>query len=135
MSIIGIGTDLVAIARIETIWNRFGMHFARRILTENELDSLTNHLIKNASNSKNPIHFLAKRFAAKEAVAKALGTGFRPEGILLTEIGVRNDELGRPYLEFFGHTKEVFDKLKVKTHISLSDERDYAMAFVILEAA
>ncbi len=125
MSILGIGTDLVSIARIETIWNRFGMNFARRILTEKEL--------QNLNNSKDPIHFLAKRFAAKEAVAKALGTGFRPEGILLTEIGVLNDDLGRPYLEFIGHTEQVFDKLGAMTHISLSDEREYAMAFVILE--
>jgi holo-[acyl-carrier protein] synthase len=127
MSIIGIGTDLVATVRIETIWNRFGMNFARRILTEAELEKL--------SLNKNPIHFLAKRFAAKEAVAKALGTGFRPQGILLTEIGVMNDNLGRPYLEFSGRTKEIFDKLGVKTHISLSDERDHALAFVILEVS
>lgn len=125
MSIVGIGTDLVSIARIKTIWNRYGMNFAHRILTKNELEAL--------QQNKNPIHFLAKRFAAKEAVAKALGTGFRPNGILLTEIGVMNDSLGRPYLEFTGYTKQEIDRLKVKAHISLSDERDYAMAFVILE--
>jgi holo-[acyl-carrier protein] synthase len=125
MNIYGIGTDLVAISRIETIWNRYGLQFARRILTEQELLLVSNH--------KNPIHFLAKRFAAKEAVAKAFGTGFRPQGILLTEIGVGNDPLGRPYLEFVGRTKQLFEEQDLKTHISLSDESGYALAFVILE--
>lgn len=120
----GVGTDLVSIARIKTIWHRFGLHFARRILAKNEWIYF--------NQNKNPVHFLAKRFAAKEALAKALGTGFRPEGVLLTEIAVLNDDLGRPYLELTGNTKKLIEKFKVKTHISLSDEREYAMAFVLL---
>jgi holo-[acyl-carrier protein] synthase len=125
MKIIGIGTDIVAIARIEKIWNRFGQAFAKRILTEKELGSLY--------NSKNLIAFLAKRYAAKEAVAKAVGTGFQPNGLLLTEIGVNNDALGRPYLEYLGRTKVEIERLGInESQISLSDEKEYAIAFVIL---
>lgn len=126
MSILGIGTDLVEVARIEAIWKRFGMNFARRILTQSEVEDL--------QQTKNPVSFLAKRFAAKEALAKALGTGFRPQGILLTEIGVKNDGLGRPHLEFSGNTQAEIERQGVlEAHLSLSDEREYALAFVVLE--
>lgn len=126
MKIIGVGTDLVAIARIEKIWNRFQWAFAKRILTEKELNTLR--------KAKCPISFLAKRYAAKEAVAKAVGTGFQPNGLLLTEIGVNNDALGRPCLEYSGRTKvEIEEHLGItESHISLSDEKDFAIAFVIL---
>ena len=125
MNIIGIGTDIVSLARIQSIWDRFGVAFARRILSKSELEFL--------HKSKNPVGFLAKRYAAKEAVAKALGTGFRPYGILLTEISVSNDLLGRPYLNFNGNAGKEMARLAVKTsHLSLSDEREYALAFVIL---
>jgi holo-[acyl-carrier protein] synthase len=125
MQILGIGTDLVSIARIRNLWERYGFNFARRILTPGELEEVT--------ELKNPIPFLAKRYAAKEAVAKALGTGFRPNGILLSEIGVRNDELGRPHLVFFGRTAEEIERRKISdSQISLTDEREYALAFVIL---
>jgi holo-[acyl-carrier protein] synthase len=125
LRILGIGTDLVAMTRIKTIWERFGLAFARRILTLQEQEGLL--------QSKNPVSFLAKRYAAKEAVAKALGTGFRPHGILLSEIGVRNDDLGRPHLIYFGKTADILQRQGiVESQISLSDERDYAMAFVIL---
>jgi len=125
MNIIGIGTDIVSLARIQSIWNRFGIAFARRILGKSELEFL--------QKSKDPVGFLAKRYAAKEAVAKALGTGFRPGGILLTEISVNNDPLGRPYLSFNGNAEKEMLRLAVKTtHLSLSDEREYALAFVIL---
>ncbi len=125
MNIIGIGTDMVSMARIRSIWDRFGFLFARRILSKSELEFL--------QKSRNPVAFLAKRYAAKEAVAKALGTGFRPQGVLLTEIGVSNDALGRPYLSFSGNAQAEITRQAVKTsHLSLSDEREYALAFVIL---
>ena len=125
MNIIGIGTDMVSIERIESIWNRFGESFARRILTPSETKAL--------KLTQTPISFLAKRYAVKEAVSKALGTGFRPDGLLLTEIGVINDELGRPHLELLGRTSsEAQRRGVVESHISLSDEREFALAFVIL---
>jgi len=125
MKIIGIGTDLVSVARIKTIWERFGHAFAKRILTPNEMEELA--LVKN------PIAFLAKRYAAKEALAKALGTGFRPNGILLTEIGVLKDPLGRPYLHFRGRTEaEIKHRQVTESHLSISDEAEFALAYVIL---
>lgn len=125
MDIIGIGTDIVAIQRIRSIWDRFGQAFAKRILTQDEYLEL--------STVKNPIAFLAKRYAAKEAFAKAFGTGFRPNGILLTEIGIRNDKLGRPHLIFSGHTAKILAERGVlASEVSLSDEKEYAIAFVIL---
>ncbi len=125
MEILGIGTDLVSIARIRAIWERYSFAFAKRILTKQEIEDL--------SKIKNPIPFLAKRYAAKEAVAKALGTGFQPNGILLSEIGIKNDNLGRPHLEFYGNTAKELENRGIHTsHVSLSDEKEYAIAFVIL---
>ncbi len=127
MKIVGIGTDMVSTARIAAIWQRFGRAFARRILTKSEWEDL--------AKSRHPIGFLAKRYAAKEAVAKAIGTGFRAQGILLTEIGVSNDALGRPYLQFIGGTAaEMLKKGVTDSHVSLSDEKEFALAFVILTA-
>lgn len=124
MNISGIGTDIVAIPRIQAIWERFGGSFAKRILTSEELEEL--------KKSTAPVSFLAKRFAAKEALVKALGTGFR-EGILLTEIGVTKDRLGRPHLTFTGRTQTEIEARFIKaSHLSLSDEKEYALAFVIL---
>ncbi len=125
MKMIGVGTDIVSMARIKRIWDRFGLAFANRILTKFELEELP--------NVRNPIAFLAKRYAAKEAVSKALGTGFRPDGVLLTEIGVNNDPLGRPLLHFLGEAQREIERLQViDSHLSLSDEREFAVAFVIL---
>ncbi len=125
MKIIGIGTDIVSITRIESIWDRFGVTFARRILTPTELLELP--------KISKPVHFLAKRFAAKEAFAKALGTGFRQGGIWLTEIGVVNDSLGKPEFIFRGNAaSEVALRGITESHLSLSDEKEFAVAFVIL---
>lgn len=125
MNIFGIGTDIVAIDRIRKIWQRFGEAFARRILAKSEFEDL--------NTAKDKIAFLAKRYAAKEALAKALGTGFQRNGIRLTEIAVKNDTLGKPYLEFeAGTQKEMENKHIRESHLSLSDERDFAIAFVIL---
>lgn len=125
MKIVGIGTDIVAIQRIQTIWEKYGLSFARRILSPTEYEYLP--------RAKNTIGFLAKRYAAKEAVAKALGTGFRPQGVLLTDISVGNDPLGRPFIDCKGGAKlEMNKKEVIDSHISLSDEKEYAVAFVIL---
>lgn len=124
MKIVGIGTDLVSMARIKSIWDRFGLSFARRILSKGELERLT--------LSRDPVSLLAKRYAAKEAVVKALGTGFRPH-ILLTEISVNNDSLGRPYLEYSGGVEREMARLNVReSHLTLSDEKEFALAFVVL---
>jgi len=125
MKIIGVGTDIVAIQRIQAIWDRFGMAFPKRILSPIELS--------HWEKVKDPVAFLAKRYAAKEAAAKALGTGFRPEGVLLTDISVVNNALGRPQLVLSGGAKREWERQAVaESHLSLADEKEFAVAFVIL---
>jgi len=120
----GIGTDIVAIARMEANLVRFGDKFARRILAPQELQAF--------ADSVSPANFLAKRFAAKEAAVKAMGTGFR-NGISLGQIAISNDLHGKPVLSFSGRALEVCNSLGVgEGHLSLSDEKDYAIAFVTL---
>jgi len=125
--IYGIGTDIVRIQRIDENLQRYGDRFASRILSDDEFEGF------QASARK--AHFLAKRFAAKEAAAKALGTGFR-DGLNLKDISVIHDELGKPILEFSPKGHEHLKSRSISgTHLSISDEQDYAVAFVILEAS
>ncbi len=125
--IVGIGTDIVRVARLEAGLTRFGARYACRILDVTEYGEF-----KVASR---PGHFLAKRFAAKEAAAKALGTGFRG-AFGLRDIHVAHDHLGCPRLVFAGSAYAYAARLGVKaTHITISDEADYAVAFVILEGS
>jgi len=122
----GIGTDLVDIRRVAAGLDRFGTRFARRILSDLEF-SLYDGNPRRAS-------FLAKRFAAKEALVKALGTGFRKE-ISLKGISVENNELGKPVLTYSDTLQAVLrDHGITRSHLSLADERDYALAYVVLEA-
>jgi holo-[acyl-carrier protein] synthase len=123
--IYGIGTDIVRIQRIDKNLQRYGERFASRILSDDELEGF------KASARK--AHFLAKRFAAKEAAAKALGTGFRG-GLSLRDISVSHDELGKPILIFSSRGREQLKTRRIGgTHLSISDEHDYAVAFVTLE--
>lgn len=125
--IIGIGTDIVRVARLEAGLARFGRRYVERILDTVEEDEF------NASARQ--AHFLAKRFAAKEAAAKALGTGFRG-AFGLRDIRVAHDALGGPRLLLHGGARARADQLGAKTvHLTLSDEAEYAVAFVILEGA
>lgn len=123
--IFGIGSDIVKIARMQKDLERWGDRFAQRVLTDHELQQY--HL------SSQKAHFLAKRFAAKEAVAKAFGCGFR-NGLAVQHIGVVNDKLGKPHVEFHAKAQELANTYHIsKTHISLSDEDAYAVAFVVME--
>jgi holo-[acyl-carrier protein] synthase len=123
--IFGVGTDIVEVERIESSIEKFGDDFAKRILAESELESYDVSHIK--------ARFLAKRFAAKEAFSKALGTGLR-EPAIFQNIAVSHDELGKPILVL---AKELQDFLTEKNigqmHISISDEKNLAVAFVVLE--
>jgi holo-[acyl-carrier protein] synthase len=122
--IYGIGTDIVHINRMRDDLNKYGDKFARRILTEAEFGEF--------QGKSNQAAFLAKRFAAKEATAKAMGTGFS-QGLSLHHIGVEHDEAGKPVLEFSGVAKKFLQEKQIKqTHLSLADEREYAVAFVTL---
>ncbi len=122
--IAGIGVDIIDIKRINETFNKFGNKFAKRILTDEEL----NQFIKKKSSSA----YLAKRFAAKEAVTKALGTGI---GIVsFKDIAIINNRAGAPEVILFGNALELCDQKQVtNVKISLSDEIDYAVAFVVIE--
>lgn len=123
--ITGVGTDIVQVVRIQQSVEQFGDDFARRILTSEEL--------MEYQQSKQTIHFLAKRFAIKEAVAKALGTGFR-QGLSWQHIRVTHDALGAPQLHFSDKAAELVANQLVKdAHVSVADEHDYVVAFVVLE--
>lgn len=123
--IVGIGSDIARVGRFEQAMARHGERFARRILGPEEQQVLASHA--------QPAGYLAKRFAAKEAFAKALGSGLR-HGIQWGDIQVLNDHIGKPYLQLDGLAKAYAQKLEVNAmHVSLSDEVDYALAFVILE--
>ncbi len=125
MPIVGIGTDIVKISRIKRVFEKYPKGFSERILHKNEL--------KVMQDLKDPKTYIAKRFSAKEAVAKALGTGIA-QGVAFQEIEISNNENGQPLLTLHGNTLEVANKLGVKSSfISLSDEREYAIAYVVLE--
>jgi holo-[acyl-carrier protein] synthase len=122
--IFGIGTDIVRIARMNRLLERYGERFARRILTDEEL--------RDFVAAASPARFLAKRYAAKEAAAKAMGTGFR-DGLSLRHIGVDHDALGKPVLAFSGRAAEFVAQNGIReVHVSLADEDDHAVAFVTL---
>jgi len=123
--IFGIGTDIVSVSRIESALARHGEAFARRILAEEEF--------ADYATQAHPARFLAKRFAAKEALAKASGQGLR-HPVTLHNIAVGHDALGKPALTFGHELQEFLHRQGVRRHhLSLSDERDHAVAFVILE--
>ena len=123
--IIGIGTDIVRIDRIDRSLSRLGDAFARRILTDYEWSQWQERSSSAA--------WLAKRFAAKEAVAKAFGTGIGK--LSFQHIEVRNNAAGTPELLLYGFALELQQQRAVKwLHISLSDEQDNAIAFVVLES-
>ena len=125
MIIFGIGTDIVSIDRIKSSMKN--KNFIKRIFDKKEI-------LKCRKIKKN-INCLAKRFAAKEAFSKALGTGIS-NGINFNEIVVLNKKSGKPYLSLTGKTKKIFNTKfrgkKIKISLSLSDEKKYAVAFVTI---
>jgi len=125
MSIYGIGTDIVSIKRIKSSLKN--KHFIKRIFSEQEVLKCKRVTIQ--------YNCFAKRFAAKEAFSKALGTGIT-NGINFNEIIVLNKKSGKPYIRLNGTTKKIikniFKKKKIKIFLSLTDERDYAVAFVTI---
>jgi len=122
--IFGVGTDIVRVSRMADSLERHGEKFARRILTDHEFEGF--------SESARPSHFLARRFAAKEAIAKAMGIGFS-KGLSLRHVGVTHDSEGKPIIEFFDRAIELCDEYGIgDSHISIADEDDHAVAFVTL---
>ena len=124
--IFGIGTDIVEVARIEASLKQFGDVFAEKVLAESELASFRESHIK--------ARFLAKRFAAKEAFSKALGTGLRAPATF-QNIAVSHDDLGKPILVLAAELQAFLSAKNIqKMHISISDEKNLAAAFVVLES-
>jgi len=123
--ILGTGTDLIDIRRIERALARFGHRFARRVLSDHEYQRFCTHV--------KPAHYLAKRFAAKEAFSKAMGTGIHFP-VNWHNVSVANERSGKPYLEFSEPLAALLLQRGIsRAHLSLSDEVEMACAFVILE--
>lgn len=123
--IVGIGSDIARVERFTRAVARHGPRFAERILGPKE------HAVWLCKSQ--PAAFLAKRFAAKEAFVKALGLGLRG-GMQWRDIQVLNDALGKPYLLLDGEAERLLQAAGVTaSHVTLSDEADYAVAFVVLE--
>ena len=131
MTIVGIGSDLCNIDRIQNSLDRFGARFLARVFTE----------VEQAKAEKRPFTragTLAKRFAAKEAFSKAVGTGFK-RGVFMKDIGVVNLPSGAPTLALTGGAKERLDALvpaghRAHIHLTMTDDHPFAMAVVIIEA-
>ena len=123
--IFGIGTDIVKISRIKEMKSL--STFAEKILSPEELKIASSH------KGEKLIKFLAKQFAGKEAISKAFGTGLR-KPILLKDIEILRDENGKPLFNPLGGVKKTIIDLGItKSHVSLTDENDYSIAFAILE--
>jgi len=125
--IIGIGVDLCAISRINDVVSRHGDCFAKRILAPKELAEL------NSLNRPMRAAFLTKRFAAKEAVAKALGTGIG-RGFGFRDVTITHDELGRPVVVLNTENASLAATANYRTHLSISDERTHVIAFCTIES-
>jgi holo-[acyl-carrier protein] synthase len=131
--IIGLGEDLVEISRIEKLIKNDEIRFLNKCFTQDEINKSSAH-----TSDSRKIAYFAKRFAAKEACLKALGTGMR-EGLSWHDMDIGNDTLGRPILNLSGGVLEKLNHLtpinhKPCAHITLSDEAGLAKATVILEA-
>ena len=123
--IYGIGTDIVEVKRIREALNKHGIALAKKILTSQELLTYKNTELKE--------NFLAKRFAAKEAFANAMGTGMRSP-VNFKSIEVIHDSLGKPRIKTIQKLSLLVKSYNIKyCHLSISDEKNIAVAFVILE--
>lgn len=123
--IFGVGTDVVELSRIQATYDRFGEHFVRRLLMEEELELFR--------RSKFPVRFLAMRFAGKEATVKAMGTGFR-HGVWLRDVGIVNNDWGRPLIIWSDRGRGVCEQLGIGSgHVSLTDDAGLVVAFAVVE--
>jgi holo-[acyl-carrier protein] synthase len=131
VTILGIGSDLCNIERIQNSLDRFGERFERRVFTEIERSKAAKRPFTKAGT-------LAKRFAAKEAFAKAVGTGFR-RGVFMRDIGVVNMASGEPTLQLAGGAKQRLDAMipeghAARIHLTMTDDHPFALAFVVISA-
>ena len=124
--IFGVGTDVVELSRIQATYDRFGEHFINRLLMPEELELFR--------RSKTPVRFLAMRFAGKEAMAKAMGTGFA-HGIWLRDVGISANDWGRPLVIFSKRGQRVCDRLGIGHGPGrLTHDAGLVIAFAVVEA-
>jgi len=124
--IIGIGTDIVDNSRIESVISRHGEKFTKRLFSESE----RKHFLKFNSSAQS----IGASFAAKEALVKALGTGFR-YGISFSDMEVVRDSRGKPVMKLSGRTEEFFRRTGGgKIHLSISHEKSHSLAVVVIES-
>jgi holo-[acyl-carrier protein] synthase len=122
--IFGIGTDVLELSRVERVWNRYGESFARRVLLDEELALFL--------RSKNKTRFLAMRFAAKEAIVKAMGTGFS-NGMWVRDVGTIPDARGQPQVIYSARGSAMCERLGIGSgFLSLTDEAGLVVAVAIL---
>src|SRR5210317_1368600 len=124
--IAGIGVDIAETRRFTSLYQQYGDRFAQRILTTREQQQL--------KSRSHPDRFLASRFAAKEAAVKALGTGF-DQGVGYKCIEVKNDRFGKPELVFHNEALSIIRGRSINSmHLSISDEKHYVVAMVVIES-
>ena len=125
--IYGNGIDIIDINRIRKVIDKYGNRFKKRCFSSSE--------IERSEKRKNSVESYAKRYAAKEACAKALGTGLA-RGVFWKDIEVKNNQFGKPFIKLHGKAKEIFKNINknsnTKIVLSLSDEKKYAIANVII---
>ncbi|MEZ5651931.1 MAG: holo-ACP synthase [Burkholderiaceae bacterium] len=130
--IFGIGTDIVLVDRIERLIERWGDRFPRRVLGPDELREYERRRTRGRHGAAYSARYLAKRFAAKEAFSKAIGLGLRAPMTLLS-LQILNRRGGQPVLVPRGALEQWLNERNLRGHVSLSDEIDSAVAFVIVE--
>tara|TARA_B100000965_G_scaffold400738_1_gene423197 strand:- start:295 stop:690 length:396 start_codon:yes stop_codon:yes gene_type:complete len=126
MRLFGSGVDIVEVQRVKRLINK-GNVYKKRVFSKGE--------IKYCDNKKNSFNFFAKRFAAKEAFSKSLGTGFS-KGLKFNEIEVYNNKLGKPQIRILGNSQKIVNRIikgSYRILLSLSDETKCVIAFVIIE--
>lgn len=127
--ILGLGTDLVFVKRVEKVLNRHPLRFPQKILTEKEF-----RRFQQLDTAKMAAAYIAKQFAAKEAVSKALGTGMR-QGVHFSLIEVSRNKSGQPAVSLLGDALSVAEQLQVRAwHLSLSDDSGFVVAVAIAES-
>ena len=125
--IFGVGTDVVELARIQSAYERFGERFVERILMQQEIELFR--------RSRQPVRFLAMRFAGKEATVKAMGTGFA-HGMWVRDVGITANDWGRPLVIWSERGRRVCESLGIGAgHVSLTDDAGLVIAFAVVETA
>lgn len=122
--VFGIGTDVVQVERVKAAYQRFGERFVTRLLMPEEISAFRSY--------KRPVRFLSMRFAAKEAIVKALGTGFA-HGVWIRDVGVLANRWGRPEVIWSERGRAVRDRLGAgEGHVTLTDEAGLVVAVAVL---